>query len=547
MSARATMRAAVEVRFSSGARAGAGRGATKAASRGRCAHGGGWRAARVGARGRVRGKTVGALSGADAVALADAARDAWGIFEISDAGALMDAASALANASGGVDVGDVVASSSGGVDVGAMVDGAALKDAMDAVMADERAAKIASGEIVVPQRMEGWLAPVSDALEDLLFAIQGQLKSMGVPYSTGNAIIILTILVKAVTFPLTKDQVVSSLNMKNLQPQIKLIREKYEDDSERMNVEINRLYEENNVNPLAGCGPLLLTFPVLAGLYRAFNNAGIDGAFDEAWFFLPSLAGPTDARDLSWLLPLDSDFAPPIGWHDASLYLIFPILTTISQFISMEVLKPAEEESTEEMKNQSVLLKLLPFFIGYISLTVPAGLALYWFWNNVFTSSIQVFLRNGGAVATVEAPDNIALKIPLGCVVIPEGAEFLAADEEYTGPSIIWDEEWLAKWQAEQAANAPAEAAQDALAAGMSEEDAKAMEEALRTRLPRKKNIAERNLATETELKSIIKDFKARGEDPETIQVLEQGLVALREYKAELKAKASESEAAAAK
>ena len=136
MSARAMLRAAVEVRFSSGARASGGGGATKAASRGRCARGGAVRAMRVGARGRVRGMTVGALSGADAVALADAARDAWGIFEISDAGALMDAASALANASGGVDVGEVVASSSGGVDVGAMVDGAALKDAMDAVMAD---------------------------------------------------------------------------------------------------------------------------------------------------------------------------------------------------------------------------------------------------------------------------------------------------------------------------------------------------------------------------------------------------------------------------
>jgi len=88
---------------------------------------------------------------------------------------------------------------------------------------------------------------------------------------------------------------------------------------------------------------------------------------------------------------------------------------------------------------------------------------------------------------------------------------------------------------------------EDALAAGMSEEDAKAMEDALRSRLPRAKDIAARKLATETELKSIIKDFKARGEDPETIQVLEDGLVALREYKAELKAKEAENEAAAAK
>ena len=418
-------------------------------------------------------------------------------------------------------------------------DADALKEAMSAVTEAERAAKIASGEIAAPQRMEGWLAPVSDALEDLLFAIQGQLQGLGVPYSTGNAIIIVTILVKFVTYPLTRDQVVSSLNMKNLQPQIAAIREKYEDDQERMNKEINRVYEENGVNPLAGCGPALLTFPVLAGLYRAFNNAGVDGAFDEAWFFIPSLAGPTDTRDLSWLLPLDSDFAPPIGWDEASLYLIFPILTTISQFVSMEVLKPEENEQTDEMKNQSVLLKLLPLFIGYISLTVPAGLALYWFWNNVFTTGIQVFLRNGGAQATVEAPEGVNIKIPLGCVAIPEDAEFLEEGEEYTGPSIIWNEEWLAEWRAKEAEKAPEYAMQSALEAGMNEEEAKKMEEMMKNRLPRKKKLEERKLATETELKALIREFKGRGEDA---TVLEEGLVALRAYKAELKAKESDSQ-----
>ena len=477
------------------------------------------------------------MSAMDVAHVLDAARElgthasahASAALSAMDAGALVDAD---ASARGGMEIANVS-------DAAVAVDGSPLMDAMKAVRAEERAAKIASGEIAAPQRMEGWLAPVSDALEKLLFSIQGQLQALGVPYSTGNAIIIVTILVKAVTFPLTKDQVVSSLNMKNLQPQIAALREKYADDEERMNVEINRAYEENNVNPLAGCGPALLTFPVLAGLYRAFNNAGVDGAFDEAWFFIPSLAGPTDTRDLSWLLPLDSDFAPPIGWDEASLYLIFPILTTISQFVSMEVLKPEENEQTDEMKNQSVLLKLLPLFIGYISLTVPAGLALYWFWNNVFTTGIQVFLRNGGAQATVEAPEGVNIKIPLGCVAIPEDAEFLEEGEEYTGPSIIWNEEWLAEWRAKEAEKAPEYAMQSALEAGMNEEEAKKMEEMMKNRLPRKKKLEERKLATETELKALIREFKGRGEDA---TVLEEGLVALRAYKAELKAKESDSQ-----
>jgi len=488
-------------------------------------------------RARTMTRALEGMSAMDVAHALDAARElgthasahASAALSAMDAGALVDAD---ASARGGIEIANVS-------DAAVAVDGSPLMDAMKAVRAEERAAKIASGEIAAPQRMEGWLAPVSDALEKLLFSIQGQLQALGVPYSTGNAIIIVTILVKAVTFPLTKDQVVSSLNMKNLQPQIAALREKYADDEERMNVEINRAYEENNVNPLAGCGPALLTFPVLAGLYRAFNNAGVDGAFDEAWFFIPSLAGPTDTRDLSWLLPLDSDFAPPIGWDEASLYLIFPILTTISQFVSMEVLKPEENEQTDEMKNQSVLLKLLPLFIGYISLTVPAGLALYWFWNNVFTTGIQVFLRNGGAQATVEAPEGVNIKIPLGCVAIPEDAEFLEEGEEYTGPSIIWNEEWLAEWRAKEAEKAPEYAMQSALEAGMNEEEAKKMEEMMKNRLPRKKNLEERKLATETELKALIREFKGRGEDA---TVLEEGLVALRAYKAELKAKESDSQ-----
>ena len=488
-------------------------------------------------RTRTMTRALEGMSAMDVAHALDAARElgthasahASAALSAMDAGALVDAD---ASARGGIEIANVS-------DAAVAVDGSPLMDAMKAVRAEERAAKIASGEIAAPQRMEGWLAPVSDALERLLFSIQGQLQALGVPYSTGNAIIIVTILVKAVTFPLTKDQVVSSLNMKNLQPQIAALREKYADDEERMNVEINRAYEENNVNPLAGCGPALLTFPVLAGLYRAFNNAGVDGAFDEAWFFIPSLAGPTDTRDLSWLLPLDSDFAPPIGWDEASLYLIFPILTTISQFVSMEVLKPEENEQTDEMKNQSVLLKLLPLFIGYISLTVPAGLALYWFWNNVFTTGIQVFLRNGGAQATVEAPEGVNIKIPLGCVAIPEDAEFLEEGEEYTGPSIIWNEEWLAEWRAKEAEKAPEYAMQSALEAGMNEEEAKKMEEMMKNRLPRKKKLEERKLATETELKALIREFKGRGEDA---TVLEEGLVALRAYKAELKAKESDSQ-----
>lgn len=293
-----------------------------------------------------------------------------------------------------------------------------------------------------PQRMEGILSPISDSIEAFTLGAQGLFKVNGVPYPLGSAIIFTTFTVKVLTFPFTKAQVESTLNIQNLQPQIEAIRERYQDDPERMNVEINRLYEERQVSPLAGCLPLLLTLPVVWGLYRAFNNASIDGSFDEPWFFIPSLAGPSESRDLSWLLPLDAEYNPPIGWHDAALYLIVPALTVMSQFLSTDLLK-ASQQDEKEKDQQSLLLNILPLFIGYVSLTVPAGLTLYWLFNNTFTTATQVYLRQGGgAKARVEKTDNVFLKVPLGCAYLDKSKfEAQPRDEDFLGPYVVYDDD----------------------------------------------------------------------------------------------------------
>jgi hypothetical protein len=88
----------------------------------------------------------------------------------------------------------------------------------------------------------------------------------------------------------------------------------------------------------------------------------------------------------------------------------------------------------------SVLLQILPLFIGYISLTVPAGLTLYWLFNNVFTTATQVYLRQGGgAVAKIEKIEDVKLKVPLGCAVVDlETIEQQAREEPFEGPYVIW-------------------------------------------------------------------------------------------------------------
>jgi YidC/Oxa1 family membrane protein insertase len=363
-----------------------------------------------------------------------------------------DAADALANIAPHVDAAATLAAARVAelADAAAALDasafdaasGSSFADALDAVSGAASDAAEETGA----QRMEGILSPISDRLEAFVLGTQALFEKQGVPYPLGSSIIFTTFVVKALTYPFTKSQVEATLNIQNLAPQTDAVREKYKDDPERMNIEINRLYEENQVSPLAGCVPILLTLPVVWGLYRAFNNASIDGSFDEPWFFIPSLAGPSPDRTLAWLLPLDENYAPPIGWHDAGLYLIVPILTVLSQYVSMEILKPPKDVNKDPDApdpNDSVLLQLLPLFIGYVSLTVPAGLTLYWLFNNLFTTATQVYLRQGGgAVAKIEKSENVVVKVPLGCAVVDlSTAQTQPRDAPYEGPYIIYGDE----------------------------------------------------------------------------------------------------------
>lgn len=296
-------------------------------------------------------------------------------------------------------------------------------------------------------RFEGWYAVVADAFERTLVRISTQLANVGIPYSYGWAIVALTFGVKTLTLPLTKQQVESAMNQQALQPKVKAIRARFEGDEERINKEVNRLYQENDVNPAAGCLPSLATIPVFISLYRALSNSAIDGYLNEGFYWIPTLSGPTDMAaqraglGTAWIWPLvpgvttssvDSLAAsasssgaenllgafyanylspeglttlfggePKIGWTDAELYLVLPILVTVAQFVSAKVLKSFTPQDPE--KPPPWILDYLPLMIGYFSLNVPAGLQIYYLSNSVFTTAQQIYLRKlGGAVVTVE-------------------------------------------------------------------------------------------------------------------------------------------------
>ncbi|ESW35696.1 hypothetical protein PHAVU_001G257000 [Phaseolus vulgaris] len=258
-----------------------------------------------------------------------------------------------------------------------------------------------------------WLSGITNYMETVLKVLKDGLSTLHVPYAYGFAIILLTVLVKAATFPLTKKQVESSLAMRTLQPQIKAIQERYAGDPERIQLETARLYKLANINPLAGCLPTLATIPVWIGLYRALSNVADEGLLTEGFFWIPSLAGPTsiaarqDGSGISWLFPF-VDGLPPLGWSDTLAYLVLPVLLVVSQYISVQIMQ-SSQPNDPNMKSSQVLTKFLPLMIGYFSLSVPSGLSLYWLTNNILSTAQQVWLQKlGGAKNPVrQVPDDI--------------------------------------------------------------------------------------------------------------------------------------------
>ncbi|KAK7280927.1 hypothetical protein RIF29_08503 [Crotalaria pallida] len=268
----------------------------------------------------------------------------------------------------------------------------------DAAVSSSDAAAVTS----TAKQSNDWLSGITNYMETVLKVLKDGLSTVHVPYAYGFAIILLTVLVKAATFPLTKKQVESGMAMRSLQPQIKAIQQRYAGDQERIQLETARLYKLAGINPLAGCLPTLATIPVWIGLYRALSNVADEGLLTEGFFWIPSLAGPTtvaarqSGSGISWLFPF-VDGHPPLGWSDTLAYLVLPVLLVVSQYISVQIMQ-SSQPNDPNMKTSQTLTKVLPLMIGYFALSVPSGLSLYWLTNNVLSTAQQVWLQKlGGA------------------------------------------------------------------------------------------------------------------------------------------------------
>ena len=236
---------------------------------------------------------------------------------------------------------------------------------------------------------------------NLLVAFYKILAAISIPGALGLAIILLTVIIRLILWPLTSAQLKSTQKMAALKPHLDRIKTEHGHDKLRHQTEITKLYKEHGVNPLAGCLPLLLQIPVFIALYNVLLkivqvNGGtfLEGINSKLYSFVPPLEKIPDTSFLGLNLA-----AKPADWRQVGfLILAIPIVTGILQFIQSKMLVPAspakrgepsapkvdESKKTEDTMAQvsQQMAMVMPLMIAFFAYGFPVGLSLYW---NTFT------------------------------------------------------------------------------------------------------------------------------------------------------------------
>lgn len=210
----------------------------------------------------------------------------------------------------------------------------------------------------------------------------------------GLSIIVLTIIIKLLFYPLTKKSSLGTLKMKQIQPKVDEIQAKYKDQPEKLNAELTKLYKEENYNPLSGCLPLLIQFPILIAMYNLFNNYfEFRGAmFIPGW--IPDLSVGDSIVALDFNIPF-------LGNH----IRILPVIYLISQLLfgKLTQTNTATGSSATQMK---IMMYGMPIFFFFILYNAPSGLILYWTVSNILQLVQQLIINKMVAAKEAEMELN---------------------------------------------------------------------------------------------------------------------------------------------
>ena len=213
----------------------------------------------------------------------------------------------------------------------------------------------------------GFLQPVADLIIKVMDGLYQVTAAIGFP-SYALAIIFISILLKLLLYPLMQKQMKSTMNMQEVQPKLEYVQKKYKNNPEKMNEEVMKLYKEYDINPMAGCLPLLIQMPILIGLFMALRQYNFDPIEHATFFWVPNL-GQAD--------PLH----------------ILPVLVALTMYAQQKVTMSSTAGNEQTAQMMKTMLYMMPAMMLFVCWSMPAGLCLYWAFFSVLSIIQQYFMN----------------------------------------------------------------------------------------------------------------------------------------------------------
>jgi YidC/Oxa1 family membrane protein insertase len=268
-----------------------------------------------------------------------------------------------------------------------------------------------------------WLfTPIFQALFIILCAVYQPLENLGVPFAIAWAIIVLTLVVRAVLIPLYRRQLVSQRRMQLLQPEIREINKRFKGDSMKARVAQQELFKERGINPLAGCLPLLLQLPLLFVMYSVIQNGltnvdptamltvfGVKVVDLQCTNINPATGLPDAALGpcIDTVVPILGDISQPqtaftipllfgISFGVSILAVISALLQLVQSRMVLPAADPDNDDPNTRIQRQTMLF--LPFISVAYGGILPAGLFIYWIVATIFSIAQQYLIVGWGAM-----------------------------------------------------------------------------------------------------------------------------------------------------
>ena len=220
---------------------------------------------------------------------------------------------------------------------------------------------------------KGWFAIIVTPIWWMLTKLFGLVGNFGI------AIILLTVIIRGLLFPIAQKQFASMAAMKAIQPKMKALQERYKDDKQKQQQEVMKLYKDEGVNPLAGCLPLLLQIPIFFALYKVLILA-IEMRHEPFYLWIHDLSAPDPAKilNLFGLLPFDPPGFLGIG--------VLAVLLGVTMWLTFK-LNPSAMDPVQQQ-----IFNFMPWVLMFIMAPFAAGLLLYWVTSNILTLAQQSYL-----------------------------------------------------------------------------------------------------------------------------------------------------------